>query len=55
MHHKIDFHQQTACGAPVHWSKYTTGIHFLDPGHEVVSKLCMTEGGVGSIYGKYHL
>ena len=22
---KIDFNQQTACGAPVCWSKYTTG------------------------------
>ena len=27
LHQKIDLDQQTACGAPVGWSKYTT--HYI--------------------------
>ena len=27
---KDDFYKQTACKAPVCWSKYTTNVQFLD-------------------------
>ena len=38
---KIDFNQQTACGAPVCWSKYTTLINKYKLEQEEFSKKLM--------------